>query len=324
MKTFMYYLALTLGAPFAFMFFKMKVSYEGEEKFKIPKGAILISPHKHFLDAIAIAYLFFFRRLYFLAADWYHGVQIIFKPFMLLLGAVLVDIKGERYDFIIGSRKVLSKKKSLLVFPEGDYVNNKNLFEFGKFKTGYLLIALETGAPIVPIVSDFSYGLFSRLHFKIGKPIYVSLTNNNESSKEELYKLNKIIKEKCLNLFYSLKKEKASKIKMTYKYKEINKGDVIRVKTGIFYHYGVYLNNDNVIEFGHIINKPNEKIDIHLTSLNSFSGDKIPEVRVLPKRIKTRSIEDIENYLNEVIGQENYSLKDNNCLDLANRLTLKI
>ena len=126
-----------------------------------------------------------------------------------------------------------------------------------------------------------------------------------------------------MEIFFQHSQERRNSKLLNY-WDKIRIQDVIRVKTGIFYHYGVYLNNDNVIEYGHMINKPNEKIDIHLTSLNSFSGGKIPEVRVLPKHIKTRSIEDIENYLNEVIGQENYSLKDNNCLDLANRLTLKI
>ena len=324
MKTIMYYFALILGAPFALLFFKFKITYE-DKKIKPPKGAIIICPHKTWLDAIAVAYLFFFRRLYFLAADWYKGIQIIFKPFMLLLGCVLVDLSGKKYDFLSKSRSLLLKGRSILVFPEGDYLENKKLFEFGGFKTGYLLMAIESTAPIIPIVCDFSYGIFKRTHFKIGKPIYITLdVDKKEELRDKIVELNKVIRDKCLELFYLLKREKATKIKMCYNFLEPKKGDVIRVNMKLYYHYGVYLDDQNVIEFGKAINKQGEKIDIHLTTLKKFSQGQIPEVRVISKHIKKRTIDEIESYLKQVLGQENYSIEKNNCLDLANRLTLKI
>lgn len=324
MKTFLYYLALVLGAPFALLFFKMKVRYEGGEKFDIPKGAVIISGHKTWLDAIAIAYLFFFRRMHFLAADWYHGFRIVFKPFMSLLGAVLVDLKGERFDFLSECRSLLTSGKSLLVFPEGDYATNKRLFEFGPFKTGYLLIALESGAPIVPVVSDFSYGLFSRTHFLIGKPIYPLLPQEKDSSRDQVLELNERVRGKCLSLLHALQRESAKKIKMCYSYREPKKGDVLRIHAGLYHHYGVYFDDQHVIEFGHAVNPPGEDIDIHLTPLLSFTGGKIPEVRDVSSHRKKRSLEEIEGYAKEVLGQRGYSLGENNCLDLVNRLTLKI
>ncbi len=323
MKAFMYYLALVLGAPLALLFFKTKVTYEGGKKFAIPKGALIIAGHKSPLDAISIAYLFFFRRLYFLAADWYHGFLRIFKPLMAMTGAVFVDLKGERFDFVSRSRALLTSGKSLLVFPEGDYVKNKRLHELGEFKTGYLLIALESGAPIVPVSSDFSYGFFRRLHLKIGKPIYLP-KEITPSSREELAELNGEIKKKCLRLLYELKREKAAKVKMHYDYKEPRKGDVIRVGIGSYHHYGVYLGDERVIEFGRAVNQPGEAIDVHLTSLLHFSGGRIPEVRVLAHEGQARPLGEIEDYAREVLGQEDYSLAMNNCLDLANRLTLDI
>lgn len=324
MKTFLYYLAMVLGAPFALLFFKMKVSYEGGEKFPIPKGAVFIAGHKSFLDALAIAYLFFFRRLSYLAADWYHGFRIVFKPFMSLLGAVLVDLKGEKYDFLSKCRLLLSQGRSLLVFPEGDYGANRKLFELGPFKTGYLLIALESGAPIVPIVSDFRYGLFSRLHFRIGKPIYPVLPSGEESSRQQLSELNERIRNQFLRLFYSLKRDKAERVKLCYSYQEHRKGDVLRIPVGLYHHYGVYLDDGRVLEFGHAVNPPGEKIDVHFTSLLSFAGGRIPEVRIVSRRRMKRSIADVEAYAQEVLGQEGYSLAENNCLDLVNRVTLKI
>lgn len=324
MKTFMYYLALILGLPFALIFFKTKITYEGNKKFSIPRGAIIISNHKSFLDSIVIAYVFFFRRLYFLAADWYHGAMKIFKPFMLLLGSVLVDPLGRDYSFLKQAKKVISKNKSLLVFPEGDYLNNKHLFEFGEFKPGYLMIEKETNAPIVIVINDFSYGLFSRVRVKISKPIYLSIDNLSQDGKKKILALNEMILNKCKSLFYDLKKEKAERIKMIYQYKEPLKGNVIRIKMGLYHHYGLYFDDENVLEFGDPLNKKKEDNDIHLVSLQDFSRGKNIEVRKVISLRKTRKIQDIEAYSKEVIGMKNYSFQDNNCLDLVNRLTLKI
>ena len=67
-----------------------------------------------------------------------------------------------------------------------------------------------------------------------------------------------------------------------------------------------------------------EDNDIHLVSLQDFSRGKNIEVRKVISLRKTRKIQDIEAYSKEVIGMKNYSFQDNNCLDLVNRLTLKI
>ena len=120
------------------------------------------------------------------------------------------------------------------------------------------------------------------------------------------------------------REEKAERIKMIYQYKEPLKGDVIRIKMGLYHHYGLYFDDENVLEFGDPLNKKKEDNDIHLVSLQDFSRGKNIEVRKVISLRKTRKIQDIEAYSKEVIGMKNYSFQDNNCLDLVNRLTLKI
>ncbi len=318
----MYYFALIVCAPFALIFFKMKVSYEGGTKFKIPKGSIIISPHKTFLDAMLLSYLFFFNRIYYLVADWYKGFLKIFKPFMLLLGAVIVDINGQDYNFINSSQKILGRGKNLLVFPEGDYSSNKHLFEFGEFKTGYLLIALKTASPIVPVVTDFSYALFSRVHIKIGKPIYVELNHNRDSKTQEITFLNNLIKGRSLDLFYQIKKEKIEKLKIKYELKIVKSGDIIRVKSNNSYHYGLYIDENTVIDLNNVYNQIGKSSEIKYISLSMFA--KNGEIEVRNKSKKTRSIKEIELYLKEIIHQQNYSLENCTCLDFINRLTLKV
>ncbi len=111
---------------------------------------------------------------------------------------------------------------------------------------------------------------------------------------------------------------------MHYDYLEPHRGDVIRVNCGPYYHYGIYFDDDRVLEFGRACNPPGEKIDVHYTSLRAFGNGTLPEVRVLKNPRKARKIEDIEAYAKEVLGRSDYSLETNNCLDLVNRLTLKI
>ena len=42
---------------------------------------------------------------------------------------------------------------------------------------------------------------------------------------------------------------------MIYQYKEPLKGDVIRIKMGLYHHYGLYFGDENVLEFRDPLNK---------------------------------------------------------------------
>jgi len=322
MSKILYYFALIQGLFAPIFLFKTKTYYEDNKKNnKIKKGAIIISNHRTFMDAMVIAYKFFFKRLHYLVTDFYKNKRKIAKFFMSLLGGIFVD--GFSLDFIERSQSVIKKGRPILVFPEGDF---KFEYEPSKFSEGYIMLAIKTGAKIVPIVNDFNYGLFKRVNLIIGNSIDLSHYSKTELTKSKLKEINEEIRNKFLMLFYKLKRKKAEKFSNKYEFTSHKKGDVIRVFAGTHYHYGVYLNDFEVIQFGHTINNANEPAVVNSVSMAEFCGNKIPEVRILKKRERKfkRDAKDIEKYAKSCLGMGGYNIVNNNCLDFANRVTLKI
>jgi long-subunit acyl-CoA synthetase (AMP-forming) len=175
-------------------------------------------------------------------------------------------------------------------------------------------------------VSDFNYGLFKRVHLMIGNDIDLSRYKGEELTKAKLKEINDEISGKFMMLFYKLKRKKAERFSNKYEFISLKKCDVIRISAGSHYHYGVYLNAGEVIQFSRAVNMAGEKVVVNSVSLNEFCGAKIPEVRTLKGSEKRfiRNADDIERYAKSCLGQGGYSLMNNNCLDFVNRVTLKI
>jgi len=325
MSWILYYFGLLNGIFALLLFFKTKVYYEdgNRHNLRIKSGTIIISNHRSFLDPLVIAIKFFFNKLHFIIADYYKGKYKAGKFMMKTLGGILVDIEGQSLDFIEKSRKIISKNGVILMFPEGGF---KHTYEPQKFSAGYVMLAVKTGARILPIVNDFNYGLFKRVHLMIGNSMDLSLYNSEELTKAKLKEINDEISEKYMMLFYKLKRKKAERFSNKYEFISPKKCDVIRIFVGSHYHYGVYLNAGEVIQFGRAVNMAGEKVVVNSVSLNEFCGSKIPEVRTFKRSEKRfiRKADDIEKYAKSCLGQGGYSMADNNCLDFANRVTLKL
>ena len=311
--------------PSLLVFFKTKTWYEDDTRTnKINKGGvIIISNHRTIVDGIVIALRFFFKRFYFLAADFYKNKRKLLKFIISTAGGIFVDVEGRSCNFMEKCKKLCAKGHSLLIFPEGGF---QFAYEPSKFNPGYIAIAVNTGAKIVPVINDFNYGLFKRVHLMIGNSIDLSGYSASELTKEKLNEINEEISGRFLMLFYKLKKKKAEKFSNKYKFISPKKGDVIRVSAGSHYHYGVYLNPGEVIQLGRTFNRPGENVVVNSVSLSEFCGEKIPEVRTLKKNEKKylRKADDTEKYAKSCIGQGRYSLADNNCIDFVNRVTLNI
>ncbi|MDR3264162.1 MAG: 1-acyl-sn-glycerol-3-phosphate acyltransferase [Clostridiales bacterium] len=321
----LYCFGLAVGLLLQPFWFKTKTYYEdgNKQNKRIKGGALIITNHRSFLDGIVIIIRFFFKRLYFIAADYYKGRLKIFKRVMRSLGGIFVDKDAHNMDFIEKSKRVTAKGKAIMIFPEGDY---KFTYEPSKFAPGYIMLAVKTGAKIVPIVNDFNYGLFKRVHLMVGNSIDLSVYSGAELSLDKLNEINDEINGKFLTLFYKLKRKKSERFSNKFEFNAPNTGDVIRVFVGSHHHYGVYLNAGEVIQFGHAVNIVGENVSVNSVPLKEFCGSKIPEVRVLKRseRRFKRNPCDIERYAKSCLGHGGYSIDNNNCLDFANRMTLKI
>lgn len=305
--------------------FKTKTWYEdGPGRGRRIKGsAIIISNHRSSLDGIVIALRFFFKRLHFLATDFYKNKRKLLKFLVSVAGGIFVDKDGRDFGFMEKSKRVTAKGGSILMFPEGDF---NFAYEPSGFSAGYIMLAVKTGAKIVPVVNDFNYGLFKRVHLMIGNSIDLSNYSGAVLTPAKLKEINDEISARYLALFHKLKKKKAERFSNEYDFISPVRGDVIRVFVGPHYHYGVYIDACQVIQFGHAVNKADRDVAVNSVSLKEFCGDRIPEVRRLKRSEKrfARSADDIEKYAKSCLGRGGYSLADDNCLDFANRVTLKI
>lgn len=325
MSWILYYFDLLLGLIVQLLVFKTKTWYEdGNRQNGRLKGAtIIISNHRSFMDPIVIALRFFFHKLHFIIADYYKDKLKAAKFIMETYGGILVDIEGQNLDFIEKSKRITAKGGAILIFPEGDF---QFTYEPQKFSAGYIMLAVKTEAKILPIVNDFNYGLFKRVHLMIGNGIDLSRYKSEELTKAKLKEINDEISGKFMMLFYKLKRKKAERFSNKYEFISPKRCDVIRISAGSHYHYGVYLNAGEVIQFGRAVNMEGEKVVVNSVSLNEFCGAKIPEVRTFKRSEKRfiRNAGDIERYAKSCLGQGGYSLINNNCFDFVNRVTLKI
>lgn len=196
--------------PAPVLLFKTKTYYEDNDKEnrKIKGSAIIISNHRSFWDGIVIAFRFFFKRLHYLVADWYGNTRKFLKFVISCAGGIFVDKDLRNFDFIEKTKKVTRKGRAILIFPEGDF---KFTPEPADFSTGYILLAIKTKSKIVPVVNDFNYGIFKRVHLMIGKSIDLSQYSDEEITREKLKIINEEIRNKFLNLFHELKERKLKK-----------------------------------------------------------------------------------------------------------------
>ena len=134
------------------------VQVEGMENLP-PGGAVLVSNHQSIVD-IPLFLSAFPRPVRFLAKRELGGI-ILFGKAMANAGNLFVDRKDPR-DVPRMFREAASRLSAgqlLAVFPEGRRTRDGAI---GGFKTGAFRLALEAGAPLVPVFIDGGYTAMPR------------------------------------------------------------------------------------------------------------------------------------------------------------------
>lgn len=322
MKAFAYYFGLVTSYLINLVFFKTKVFYEDNTKQnRFLRGkAIVIANHRSPLDCFVIAYKYCMRRINYVVANFFKGKKRILMPLVRFTGGVIVDRDIFSFNFFEKCKKLLNNGKLVLIFPEGHFIFD---YEPRRFVHSYLELALQSRAPIIPIVSDFNYGFFKRTHILVGNRIDLSSYELSEKlTKERLKEINEEIYQHIVRLYYLLKKKKYDKYCGKYGFAPPQPGDIVRVSMQTHYHYGVFLSNEEVVQFGHRVNRADEEAVVNAVSLHDFCGGEHPEVRLLSRREKRHRMktEDIMEYARLCLGQGGYSLSGNNCRDFAIRV----
>ena len=112
---------------------------------------------------------------------------------------------------------------------------------------------------------------------------------------------------------------------------ECKRGDIIRVKDGSLYHYGIFVSENEVIAFGRTpsyykgVGK-NEKIVVLSTSAGEFSNGNFIEKGVPDKqeKRKMRKADEIVACAKSRLGEDGYNIIHNNCEHFVNECAFGI
>ena len=100
------------------------------------------------------------------------------------------------------------------------------------------------------------------------------------------------------------------------------KGDIIRVDFNNYHHYGIYVSDDEVIQFGLIKDVILKKEDIKVlkSNINEFRNNKFVEVRnyTLKEKIIKNRPNKVINIARSKMGLMGYDIINNNCCHFVN------
>jgi 1-acyl-sn-glycerol-3-phosphate acyltransferase len=139
-----YWLVRAVLQPFFHLYFRL--SRIGREHVPQEGAVILAANHRSFLDPFVIATMAR-RPLYYVAKK-----ELFAKPLQAwllnALGAFPIDRGASDAEAMATAREILDRGDAVLIFPEGTRIRPGAL---GTPKRGVGRLALETGAPVVPV-----------------------------------------------------------------------------------------------------------------------------------------------------------------------------
>ena len=189
--------------------FRTKIFYEDKsvQSRRIKGPAIIISNHTSVYDYAVYLFVFFFSTLRCQMAEVLYKKKLL-GFFLKLMGGIYVDRNAHDLDVVDKSNKILSKKGKILIFPEGRLAlkDEKRPLPFNE---GAALLALVSGAPIIPVYTSGNYFKKQRVRVIIGKPIKLeNIIDNKLDDKDNIRIMTKYLENRINELGNLLNEKK--------------------------------------------------------------------------------------------------------------------
>src|SRR3954451_23218113 len=143
-QAFVFWLTCLILKPFLRIYFRM--SLVGREHLPTEGGVILASNHRSFLDPFVVG-VWLGRPVFFVAKKELFDRRIA-GWFLNCLGAFPIRRGESDEESVETAKQILARGDALVIFPEGTRIREGSL---GSAKRGVGRLALETGAPVVPV-----------------------------------------------------------------------------------------------------------------------------------------------------------------------------
>ncbi len=171
------------------------IHVEGEENIPETGGVVLCPNHISNYDPLAVA-THMKRQVHFMAkAELYKN--FIVRKVLLAVGTIPVDRGKVSLETLKESLRVLKNGEILGIFPEGTRVKNG---ERRKPMEGFVVFALKTKSPILPVHIEGEYKFRGKINIKFGKPIELNEYYGKKVKPEEMSKIS----EKIMDIVYDL------------------------------------------------------------------------------------------------------------------------
>ena len=191
------------------LFLRIKCYYEDKavQGRKIKGPAILISNHTTIFDFAIMLFVFFGRTLRYQMAEVLFRKKSL-KRLVRKLGGIFVDRDSYDFSFLARSADILRQGGVLGVFPESRIPKPGETRPL-PFKPSFVYLALQTGAPVIPVYTNGSYFKKERCRVIIGKPVDVcALYDPARSQRENMELLAEKLRQKIIDLSRELERQR--------------------------------------------------------------------------------------------------------------------
>ena len=171
-----YWLARAFLQPLFHVWFRL--ARIGREHIPAQGPVILASNHRSFLDPFVIAVMVR-RPIYFVAKKELFLFHPVVSWILSALGAFPIDRGASDQEAMATARGILERGDVVLMFPEGTRVRPGSL---GRPKRGVGRLALETGAPVVPVAVIGTEGVRSGWRIRPRSPARSPTVSGRASS----------------------------------------------------------------------------------------------------------------------------------------------
>lgn len=195
------------------LLFKIKVYYEDKsvQNKRVKGKAIIISNHNCLMDFAVLMFVFYRRTLRCAVAEIMYRKNFLMTFLLKFLGAVKVDRESHDFSFLTKLKKILDKGGVVEMYPEARLPKKGEKTPL-EFKPSYVYLALESGAPIIPVYTEPNHFKRSRECVIIGKAIDVrELYDANLTEKENIDNINVYVRSKIIELAKELERQKEKK-----------------------------------------------------------------------------------------------------------------
>ena len=167
---------------------------------RIRGKAIVVSNHRAVWDFALMIFLFWSRSLRCVVGEVMYQKNAFMTFFLRAIGGIKVERQTHDFSFIGRCKKILDKGGVVEIYPEA-MINQHPENGMLEFKPSVVYLALESGAPIIPVYNEVKYFGGKRGAVMIGEPIYLrQLYDDNLSDKENITNLTQVLRNKILEL----------------------------------------------------------------------------------------------------------------------------